>query len=317
MIRTRSPLKARLLQMPEPVAQRVIEIEYFRLLLPPFKQWALKQFKKATQHINPQAIIVHKPIDLLFMRLTYPDKPIIGVIHSFSSKYLHHADVIFAVSESLKAHIVESGVQTPVVVINNSTPMVPLNEPKRRAVLVIGTMAVFRKTKRLDILLQAFRELKKQQVPFKGIIAGAGLLRPYLKFLIWRWNLQEQVELRPWVTDKEAFYSDVDVFAVTSKKETFNICLIESMARKKPVISTSCGGPTEIIEHNVDGILTEVNNVPDLVDNLRILIEDSALRDRLAENGFQKVQQKYQRSVVQAKMIDQVQQLAASKHIDQ
>jgi glycosyltransferase involved in cell wall biosynthesis len=163
MIRTRAPIKSRLLAMPDPVARRVIEIDYFRLLFPPFKQWALKQFKKATQQVDPQVIIVHKPIDVLFMRLTYPHKPIVSVIHSFTSKYLQHADLIFAVSESLKAHIVNSGIKTPVVVINNSTPMVPLVETKQRAIPVIGTMAVFRKTKRLDILLRAFKQLKQRQ----------------------------------------------------------------------------------------------------------------------------------------------------------
>jgi len=171
---------------------------------------------------------------------------------------------------------------------------------------VIGTMAVFRKTKRLDILLTAFKQLKEQGVPFKGIIAGAGVLRPYLQFLIWRWGLKSQVELRPWVKDKEAFYNDVDIFAVTSKRETFNICLIEAMARKKAVISTACGGPNEIIEHQIDGLLTEVNQVPELTDKLVQLVQDQALRSRLAEAGYQKVQQKYQRSVVQDRMISQI-----------
>jgi glycosyltransferase involved in cell wall biosynthesis len=121
------------------------------------------------------------------------------------------------------------------------------------------------------------------------------------------------VQLRPWVTDKEAFYHDVDIFAVTSKKETFNICLIESMARKKPVISTACGGPNEIIDDQVDGLLTEINDVPSLVEKLTHLVQDEQLRSRLAEAGYLKVQQRYQRSVVQAKISEQVKQLAA-KH---
>ena len=126
MIRTRAPLKPFLLKMPHDIASRVIEIEYFRLLVTPFKQWALSQFRKATAHVDPDIIIVHKPIDLLFLRQTFPHKPIVSVIHSFTSKHLHHADLIFAVSEALKKHIVGAGITTPVVVVNNSTEMVPL-----------------------------------------------------------------------------------------------------------------------------------------------------------------------------------------------
>ena len=170
-------------------------------------------------------------------------------------------------------------------------------------------MAVFRKTKRLDLLLAAFKSLKAQQIPFKGIIAGAGLLKPYLRFLIWRWGLSHQVELRPWVTDKEAFYNDIDIFAVTSKKETFNICLIEAMARKKTVISSACGGPNEIIEHQVDGILTAVGQVPELTQRLVELIQDHSLRVQLSNAGYDKVQKKYQRSVVKEKLIGHLQKL--------
>ncbi len=303
MIRTRAPLKALLQKMPQPIAENIIEIDYMRLRWLGFKQHALKQFKKATDGLVPDVIIVHKPMDVYFLRQTFPNKIIVSVIHSFTTKNLEQANHIFAVSNAVKQRVENSGCKTPITVINNSTE-IPLDyqPPPFRKVPVIGTMAVFRRTKRLDLLLQAFYELKKNGVPFKGIIAGAGLQKVYLEYLIKRWNLKDQVELRPWVTDKDAFYQDVDIFCVTSRAETFNICLIEAMARNICVISTACGGPNEIIDHEIDGVLTPVNNLTKLTENLTVLLKDKNLRRQLGEQGHEKVQQRYATNVIKSKI---------------
>lgn len=294
-------------KMPPAIANNIIELNYFRLQWPFFKQWALRQFKNATKDVSPEVVLVHKPVDLFFIKQTFPRVKVVGVVHSFTTKHLEHADYIFAVSQALKNFIIEGGCKVPVSVINNAIALPPLSPTtKPRDVLAIGTMAVFRRTKRLDLLLKSFYQLKQQKIPFKGIIAGAGLQKIYLQFLIKRWGLTGCVELRPWVTDKDQFYQDIDIFCITSRKETFSISLIEAMARKKCVLATACGGPNEIIEDKVDGVLTPVGCVTSLTKNLIMLIESKQHREQMAQQGYDKVRRCYSTEVIQKKVADQL-----------
>lgn len=314
MIRTRSPLKGMLLKMSPSVAANIIEVNYVRLKWPLFKQWALRQFKKATVDVYPDVILVHKPIDLFFIRKTFPNIKIVGVLHSFTAKHLHNADHMFVVSQALKNFIIDQGCKVPVSVINNAIYIPPLSANlNSRDTPVIGTMAVFRRTKRLDLLLKSFHQLKQQNVTFRGIIAGAGIQKIYLKFLIWRWGLADCVELRPWVVDKELFYKDIDIFCITSRSETFSISLIEAMARKKCVVATACGGPNEIIEDQVDGLLSPVGCAASLTKNLAMLINSRPRRDQLAKHAYHKAQNCYSSDVIQKKIGEHLNLLVGQK----
>ena len=46
-----------------------------------------------------------------------------------------------------------------------------------------------------------------------------------------------------------------------SDRETFGMVIIESMACGTPVAAIDClGGPSEVLEHNVNGILTSIDD---------------------------------------------------------
>ena len=307
MIRTRAPLKPLLEQMPAAISDNIIELNYIRSKWPGFKQWALSAFAGATAGINPDVALVHKPIDLYFIRQTFPGAKIVAVVHSFTAKHLGEADRVFAVSDALKAYIVQQGCTKPVSVINNAVEIPPLDDSSGiRDIPVVGTMAVFRRTKRLDLLIMCFNQLKQRGVSFRGVIAGAGVQKPYLKYLINKYQLGNQVQLRSWVRDKESFFRDIDIFCISSKSETFSISLIEAMARRKAVVSTSCGGPNEIIDHQIDGLLTPVGDVDALSEKLATLIENRQQRDQLAQAAYDKVKARYSNEVVREKIQHQL-----------
>ena len=43
------------------------------------------------------------------------------------------------------------------------------------------------------------------------------------------------------------FYSDINLFVLPSRYETFGMVLIEAMASGIPVVATRCGGPNDIV----------------------------------------------------------------------
>ncbi len=303
--------------MPGAIAENIVELNYIRSKLPILRHWALREFKSVASTISPEVILVHKPIDLYFIRQTFPKAKIIAVVHSFTVKHLYHADRVFAVSEALKAHIIGEGCEVPVTVINNAIDMPGIEEvPTNVEIPVVGTMAVLRRTKRLDMLIESFHQLDKQGVSFKGIIAGSGIQKFYLRYLIWRFNLKEKVELLSWVTDKDAFFREIDIFCISSRSETFSISLIEAMARRKSVVATACGGPNEIIEDRVDGLLTPVGNTGELTEKLKELIASKSYRDQLASAAYQKVKQRYSSEVIRNKIDQELKALTTNDTIN-
>jgi glycosyltransferase involved in cell wall biosynthesis len=65
--------------------------------------------------------------------------------------------------------------------------------------------------------------------------------------------------------------------------------VLEAMAAGVPVVAADAGGPAEVIEDGVTGLLYPPGNVAALAEALQTLAADEALRARLAEAGRQRV----------------------------
>jgi glycosyltransferase involved in cell wall biosynthesis len=87
-----------------------------------------------------------------------------------------------------------------------------------------------------------------------------------------------------------ASYASVDVFALPSLTEAFGVALLEAMAAGVPVVATQVGGIPEIVEHERNGLLV-VPDAPDALAQAIIrLLQDAALRERLAAAGLETVE---------------------------
>jgi glycosyltransferase involved in cell wall biosynthesis len=85
--------------------------------------------------------------------------------------------------------------------------------------------------------------------------------------------------------DKRDFFAGIDVFALPSRSDSFGLVLLEAWANGVPNIGYSAGGITEVIRHDVDGLLVKCGDVTALTDALRRLEEDIDLRVRLGVDG--------------------------------
>jgi SAM-dependent methyltransferase len=69
--------------------------------------------------------------------------------------------------------------------------------------------------------------------------------------------------------------------------------ILEAIAAKVPVITTDAGGITDIIEHNVTGVLVQQGRSDQLAKSVIELIRNHELRAALAENAYQKLLTNY------------------------
>jgi glycosyltransferase involved in cell wall biosynthesis len=101
-----------------------------------------------------------------------------------------------------------------------------------------------------------------------------------------------------------------DVFCRPSINEGFGISFIESMACKIPTIGTNVGGITDIIKDGENGILVPPENVGELTNVLKRVVEDENLANRIAEEGYRTVRERFTWEVVLKEMDKVYQRLA-------
>jgi glycosyltransferase involved in cell wall biosynthesis len=69
--------------------------------------------------------------------------------------------------------------------------------------------------------------------------------------------------------------------------------LIEAMAMRLPVVSTTIGAIPEIVDHEIDGLLVPPNDARALAAALERLLREPALRRRLGEAARRKVEARF------------------------
>ena len=132
--------------------------------------------------------------------------------------------------------------------------------------------------KRLDWVLQAYLQAKLT-VPL--VIAGDGPQRARLEQLA---QGHPQVHLVGRLTDSElaSAYQQALFVPFVPDREDYGLITLEALQAGKPVLTcTDSGGVTELVQHNVNGLITEPS-VPALAAAMQRLVSDPALRSRLA-----------------------------------
>lgn len=79
-------------------------------------------------------------------------------------------------------------------------------------------------------------------------------------------------------------FSKFDVLAVPSLWYDFPLIMHEAFAAGKPVIATSLGGMAETVSHEINGLLFERGNVAELAFQLKRLVDEPELLQKLRAN---------------------------------
>jgi len=109
--------------------------------------------------------------------------------------------------------------------------------------------------------IEAMKNLKEQGLYFQYEIIGADRSEELL-YLINDYGLSSEIILTPRISQSEVFnkMSQASFTLVTSIEEGIANVAVESMAMGIPVLSTDCGGMSELILNNKNGWLVEKRN---------------------------------------------------------
>lgn len=158
--------------------------------------------------------------------------------------------------------------------------------------VVIGTVAVFRKQKRLDAWLKLAAKVKEKYAHIWFLLVGDGPLRPDVE----RWMQElklDNVVLAGLQKETFRYMAAMDIFLMTSEFEGLPIALLEAMAMKKAIAITSAGGVKEVIVPGHNGIMVPVEDVMHLEEGILELIKTGSLRNSLGEKARETVEARF------------------------
>lgn len=165
------------------------------------------------------------------------------------------------------------------------TPSQQSSLSSRRVVAV----ARYSHEKGIDLLLQAWAMVEKQNDDWQLDIYGDGDRQPYEqqanKLGIKRCRLHGRTN------DVERAYCESSLFVLSSRFEGFGMVIVEAMACGLPVVAFDCPwGPRSIISNGEDGLLAENGNVADLSRQLLSLMNDPTRLTKMGAAAVRNVQ---------------------------
>jgi glycosyltransferase involved in cell wall biosynthesis len=134
--------------------------------------------------------------------------------------------------------------------------------------VVVGYAGRMVPVKDLETLLRAFARACDRSPKLQLLLAGDGPERPHLESLAQELGIAGRTRFIGWVGDLPAFYSALDLFALSSVNEGTPVAAIEAMAAARPIVATAVGGVPDVIEHGVSGWLVPARSPDALAEAL-------------------------------------------------
>jgi colanic acid/amylovoran biosynthesis glycosyltransferase len=176
-------------------------------------------------------------------------------------------------------------------------PMIFSPLPKNSPEEVYEILCVGRLTpaKGQHLLIDAVDRLTKQGRPVRLRLVGSGPDESSLRGCVGRIANPDSVIFEGAVNQDRirSLYAAADVFCLPSFAEGLPVVLMEAMAMEIPCVSTNITGIPELIRNEVDGLLVPPSDLEALIESLARLMDDHALRDRLASSGRARVLEHY------------------------
>lgn len=165
-------------------------------------------------------------------------------------------------------------------------------------ILFIGEIG---KRKGVDLILKAVnnllnedKETQKFKVSIYGFEFKKGFKNDCNKFIA-KNNLERYIELYPPITGNDKYHrlSQSDIFLLPSNSEGFPNGVLEAMLYGKAIITSNVGALEEVIDDGIHGLKILPGDVESLSNNLKLLINDEAMRNYLGNNARMLIDEKF------------------------
>lgn len=265
------------------------------------------------------------------MRVRTSRNPLKRILDWQIKRFYRSRDLVICVSSHMRSMFLSSGLSTSrqrVVVVHNgiknrfdreahSGHVVRRRLAISSSATVLLTLARLARIKGQDVIIKALpRVIEKHSDDIVYICAGKGPYGKVLAALAVEYGVAGHVIFPGQVPNDEskyAYYDACDLFVMPSRFEAFGLSFVEAWHAAKPVLGGNRGGPTEIIEDGVDGVIVEPDDVITVADSIVQLIQNPERLEEMGRRGHVKAMQKYSRIAMADKVVQAIDEAGASE----
>lgn len=161
----------------------------------------------------------------------------------------------------------------------------------------IGIFSRIEDQKGQHLVIQALYDLYKEKGQFFNLyIIGYQQNKMYynkLKKLVESYKLTDNIFFIEFIKNPIKIMNYFDLIILPTYEETFGLVIIEAMIMNTSIIASNAGGVPEIIEDKYNGLLFETKNYKSLKKQIKFLLENPILKDKMIKNAYNFVIKNY------------------------
>ncbi len=240
-----------------------------------------------TYHTQYRAYTHYFPIETELIQDLIKD-----VLENYLGDFMRRCHHVVVPSESMRQKLEEAyGLERGATVIPTGIDLTPYRKADGEQVraergwgndLVLISVGRLAREKNWGLLLRAFARICRHRQDVRLALIGDGPDRERLERQALELEVADSVEFIGKLSFAEipAYLKGADVFAFASVTETQGLVTMEAMAAGLPIVAVNATGTRDVVEHGVQGLLTE-EDPEALASALDRILDDPGLRLQL------------------------------------
>ncbi len=156
---------------------------------------------------------------------------------------------------------------------------------------IIGVGQMETNIKQFDKLIEAYSKSILPKSNIHLVLLGEGERKITLQKLAKQSNIDDKVHFLGYQNNPFKYIEKAKFFVLSSLNEGLPNVILESLACGTPVVAFDClSGPSEMIQHQENGLLVENQNIEKLTEAMNLFVEDENLYRYCKQNAPQSVQ---------------------------
>ncbi len=251
--------------------------------------------------------------------------PAVGTFHTEAGKWpevSHYARIethvirrlkgMVAVSEPIRRELERRQVPAGRIrVIPNGIPDAYTSRPPKENIAALADRSprlVFvgrlSREKEVGLLIEAVSRLRSEFPRIGLAVAGDGPHREQLERQVDALALRGSVRFLGYVEDVGQLLAACDCFVLPSRMEGMPIALLEAMSFATPIVATAVGSIPSVVRDGREAILVPASDAQGLLEGLRRVLRDNAVRDWLGKNARERFLQEYTSERMTARYVE-------------